>query len=370
MQLDQLLATRADLWRGHATPAAAPTGLATGFAALDAALAGHGWPAGGLSEVLTAHQGAGLALLLPLLAALSRQPRWLLWVDPPHLPYAPALAAAGLDLRRILIVRAGADGAWAAEQGLGSGTCAAVLAWTAPAAPTGRARGRPAACWTPAALRRLQLAAAEHRLPALLLRPPAAAGETSPAALRLKVGARDDGLEVTLLKQRGGRPGQRLWLPARADAEPAAAGRADAVETPARAPAAEAGSAVQVGDAARGLVVPEGRANAGSGAAARIDGAAPSCPAVAAPAPRPAATRRAPDARAASQGEPPRPPRLDVDAPEGAAGPAADRQDAARPAPAPTPAQRDDTRLVAVGGAGALAARGSPGRRRRGPPRR
>ncbi len=233
MQLDRLLAARADLWRGRATPQAAPAGLPTGFAALDAALCGHGWPRAGLSEVLTVHQGAGLALLLPLLALLGRQARWLLWVDPPHLPFAPALAARGLDPGRILIVHGGADAAWAAEQGLGSGTCAVVLAWTGPitqmAAPVAhghRARRQPACratCWTPAALRRLQLAAADTGTPALLLRPPAAAGETSPAVLRLEVSARADGLDVTLLKQRGGRPGQRLRLPA--TPEPA---RADA----------------------------------------------------------------------------------------------------------------------------------------------
>lgn len=226
MQLDQLLANRADLWRGQDRPRAAPTGLPSGFQALDAALSGGGWPSAGLSEVLTQHQGAGLALLLPLLARLSAGSRWLLWVDPPHVPFAPALAAHGLDLTRILLVRAGADAAWAAEQGLRSGTCAAVLAWTGPLVglsasrahatsahrTTVRKTGR-AGCWTPAALRRLQLAAADTSTPMLLLRPLAAAGETSPAALRLKVSAHADGLDVGLLKQRGGRPGQRLRLP-------------------------------------------------------------------------------------------------------------------------------------------------------------
>jgi protein ImuA len=219
MQLDQLLASRADLWRGHDSPRAAPTGLPSGFQALDAALAGGGWPGAGLSEVLTQHQGAGLALLLPLLARLSAGPRWLLWVDPPHVPFAPALAAHGLDLTRILLVRAGTDAAWAAEQGLRSGTCAAVLAWTGPVAGAGATRQTvrqavlQSACWTPSALRRLQLAAADTGTPMLLLRPLAAAGETSPAALRLKVSAHADGLDVGLLKQRGGRPGQRLRLP-------------------------------------------------------------------------------------------------------------------------------------------------------------
>ncbi len=227
MQLDHLLAARADLWRGRVTPQAAAVGLPTGFAALDEALCGHGWPRAGLSEVLTGHQGAGLALLLPLLVALGHGTRWLLWVDPPHLPFAPALAARGLDLGRLLIVRGGADAAWAAEQGLRSGTCAAVLAWTDPIARPvdGRVQRRTPG-WTPAALRRLQLAAADTDTPMLLLRPPSAAGETSPAALRLKVSARAEGLDVALLKQRGGRSGQRLWLPATPDnaSSPAAAG--------------------------------------------------------------------------------------------------------------------------------------------------
>jgi len=258
MQLDQLLAARADLWRGRATPQAAPAGLPSGFATLDAALCGHGWPRAGLSEVLTAHQGAGLALLLPLLAALGRQPRWLLWVDPPYLPFAPALAARGLDLRHILIVRGGADAAWVAEQGLRSASCAAVLAWTGPAAQAAdgnRARRQSpgkAACWTPAALRRLQLAAADTDTPVLLLRPPAAAGETSPAALRLTVSARADGLEVSLLKQRGGRPGQRLQLPAIPDDAPnpiaggAGASRGDELSTGAGMPPASTDVGQQV----------------------------------------------------------------------------------------------------------------------------
>jgi hypothetical protein len=229
MQLEQLLAARADLWRGRATPQAAPAGLPTGFAALDEALCGHGWPRAGLSEVLTAHQGAGLALLLPLLVELGKGTRWLVWVDPPHLPFAPALAARGLDLRRLLIVRGGADAAWAAEQGLRSGTCAAVLAWTSPAAGAADSRmQRPSACWTSSALRRLQLVAADADTPALLLRPPAAAVETSPAALRLAVSARADGLDVTLLKQRGGQSGQRLRLPANPDAARPYAARPDA----------------------------------------------------------------------------------------------------------------------------------------------
>ena len=46
MQIEQLLAQRADLWRGRGLPAAEPEGQPTGFAALDAALPWRGWPRG------------------------------------------------------------------------------------------------------------------------------------------------------------------------------------------------------------------------------------------------------------------------------------------------------------------------------------
>ena len=35
-----------------------------------------------------------LQLVIPALAALSRE-RWILWLSPPYIPYAPALAASG-----------------------------------------------------------------------------------------------------------------------------------------------------------------------------------------------------------------------------------------------------------------------------------
>jgi hypothetical protein len=203
MQIEQLLAQRTDLWRGRGLPAAAPEGQPTGFAALDAALPWRGWPRDSLSEILTAQQGAGLALALPMLIALSRQPRWLLLVNPPFIPYAPALAARGLDLTRLALVQAGAESAWAMEQGLRSGACAAVLAW--PDAKSGS--------WSvDTVLRRLQLAADAGHALAILLRDPGVAKQPSPAALRMAVQSSDLGLSVTLLKQRGGRPGSQIQL--------------------------------------------------------------------------------------------------------------------------------------------------------------
>lgn len=198
MDLDRLLDHRQDLWRGGAVSHAAPQGVPTGFAALDALLPWGGWPPGALSEVLERNPGGAFGLVKPALVRLSAEPRWLLLVDPPFIPYAPALAASGVDLSRLVVAEAGSAAAWAAEQGLRSGACGAVLAWG----------GR----WETAMLRRLQLAAEAGGALALLFRGEGAAREHSPAALRLRVRPSPVGAEVMVLKQRGGRAGASAAL--------------------------------------------------------------------------------------------------------------------------------------------------------------
>jgi cell division inhibitor SulA/protein ImuA len=146
-----------------------------------------------VTEILTTGSGGGgLRLLLPSLARLGREARWMAFVAPPLLPYAPALAAGGVALERLLVVRPEtAEGAlWAVEQALRSAACSAVLSW-------------PAAIQS-VALRRLQLAAEAGAALAFLFRPPGAAAEPSPAALRLVVRPTGDGWLVEVLKRRGG----------------------------------------------------------------------------------------------------------------------------------------------------------------------
>lgn len=193
------------LWRGGGATAL-PATVATGFRRLDERLPGGGWPLATLTEILVAAAGVGeVRLLLPALCALSAaapgEPRWIAWLAPPHLPYAPALADAGLDPARMLVIRpsAGLDMLWAMEQALRSGACAAVLGWTGAASDQ--------------ALRRLKLAAEEGRSPGFLFRPPVHRQESSPAALRLLLTAGDGGLDVEILKSRGGRPARVGRLP-------------------------------------------------------------------------------------------------------------------------------------------------------------
>lgn len=201
MGLEQILAGHPDLWRGRLAATAAPRGIATGYPTLDAVLCWGGWPPASLTEVLDARPEGALELALPALSALSQGPRWLLLVDPPLPPFAPALAARGLDLTRVAVVATGAETAWAAEQGLRSKACSAVVIWGGDLP------------WRGVALRRLQLAAQTGTALALLFRGEAAARDPSPAALRLQVRQAAEGLEVDVLKQRGGRPAGALRLP-------------------------------------------------------------------------------------------------------------------------------------------------------------
>src|SRR5258708_38997290 len=90
------LLDRPGIWRGDSLSLAGTPAIPCGFPGLDAELPGGGWPAGALTEILPAHEGIGeLRLLGPALAGLSQLGLRLAWIAPPHLPYAPALAAAG-----------------------------------------------------------------------------------------------------------------------------------------------------------------------------------------------------------------------------------------------------------------------------------
>ncbi len=190
------------LWRGDARPSAMRPGVASGFPELDAELPGGGWPVGSLSEILPATAGIGeLRLLMPALAQLTKQGLTIAWIAPPHQPYAPALAAAGIDLARVLIVRCSRtqDALWATEQALRARACGAVLAWLQPLRFS--------------AARRLQLAAQEGSALALLFRPPEAAAEASPAPLRLKIASCVGVPSIDIFKRRGRPAAGPLRLP-------------------------------------------------------------------------------------------------------------------------------------------------------------
>jgi cell division inhibitor SulA/protein ImuA len=203
------------VWRGTSVCAAGEAGLASGFATLDAQLPGGGWPVGALTEILPAHEGIGeLRILGPALARLSAQGRSLIWIAPPYLPYAPALAAAGIALSRVVIVRTAdvRDALWATEQALRANTCGAVLCWLDRPRHAARHAARFTAHFTD--LRRLQVAAEGGHAASFVFRRAAAANESSPAPLRLSLDTDAGGLAVRIFKRRGGPLSRPVLIPA------------------------------------------------------------------------------------------------------------------------------------------------------------
>jgi hypothetical protein len=211
--LDAVLAHPA-IWRGGDC-APEPAAVPTGFAALDAVLPGGGWPQAALTEMLLAREGIGeLRLVLPGLARLQANERDVIWIAPPHLPYAPALAAAGLDLRRLVIVRpaATADALWAFEQALRAPECGAAFLW-----PQGVLDDR--------ATRRLQVAAREGGSWGVLWRRPGQPGIAGAAPLRLALAPAAQQLAVHVVKRRGGEVARPVLLDL--DLAPTPSGRSD-----------------------------------------------------------------------------------------------------------------------------------------------
>jgi hypothetical protein len=174
---------------GHAGAIAAQS---TGFQALDALLPGGGWPVGALTELMPSACGIGeMRVLLPALKAVARSGRHLIWIAPPYLPCASALAGHGIALQQLWILRPrdARETLWATEQALRCPHFGAVLAWPAQASDKN--------------LRRLQLAAETGGNLGVLYRPFAAAQSSSPAALRLLLQPADEGLDIQLHKVRG-----------------------------------------------------------------------------------------------------------------------------------------------------------------------
>lgn len=193
MNLESVIES-ADIWRAKDLVLRVQ-GVSSGFEALDKLLPERGWPRGALTEILTEREGVGaIRLLVPAMARLSGDKRWLVFIAPPYIPYAPAFARRGVDLSRILVVhdRDGRDRLWAFEQALCSGTCSAVFAWLP--------------YTDPASLRRLQLAAEAGDAMGVVFRSQRAPDDVSLAALRLKLTAMDSGVNVKILKCRGGWP--------------------------------------------------------------------------------------------------------------------------------------------------------------------
>ncbi len=165
----------------------------TGVHTLDALIGGLPQP--GVVEVHGPPGSGRTRLALALTAALTAQGALVAWVDADHTLYPPAAADLAVVLRRLLVVRPPHErAAWAAEQLLRSGCFPLV-------AISGLSRlGHAGQRWS--------LAAEAGGCTALVI------SEQSirelPAVVRLSLG---EG-EATVLRDRGGRTGRSVALPA------------------------------------------------------------------------------------------------------------------------------------------------------------
>jgi len=184
------------IWRGNDFAQVTTPSVPTGYAELDVHLPGAGWPTGVITEIHVERPGIGeLQLVMPAAARLTQAERWLVMITPPYLPYAPALAAHGVKLSRLMLIRPKtlAEQLWACEQALQSESCGTVMLWldqTQERIPEN-------------ALRRLQLTAERRSVLAMLFRASRAASCTQ-AALRLHVSRQEGDTAVRILKRRGG----------------------------------------------------------------------------------------------------------------------------------------------------------------------
>ena len=130
---DDLLSRNPTLWRGCDMAGQGDYGQPTGYPQLDNILPGRGWPRNAMVEIISPHWGMGeLQLLTPLMREIVAQGKWILWISPPYLLYAPALTQAGINARQVLVINPDTsckDALWSMEKALQTNSCGLVLAW-------------------------------------------------------------------------------------------------------------------------------------------------------------------------------------------------------------------------------------------------
>ncbi|NVJ59946.1 MAG: translesion DNA synthesis-associated protein ImuA [Gammaproteobacteria bacterium] len=210
--INQLLKNPA-LWQAARVETHRPS-HPTGFEKLDVQLCDGGWPQGAVTELLLPTDGTGeLRLLLPALSKLSRQQGYIVFVDPPFLPYAPALNKQGLNLNKLLVIRSKKleQSIWATYQALTSQSCSAVVTWL-----TGKAAYKNE-------IRKLSLGARQGRCWSFVLRDEKAAVHPSAAKLRVALSmakqhkaissnANYGMSQLSILKQPGGWSNRKVYL--------------------------------------------------------------------------------------------------------------------------------------------------------------
>lgn len=201
ISLEQLL-KRGDVWRGRSQCFVPQAVLDTGHAELNAGLLNDGWPLATLVEICqpgtlqgstntgAVSQGEWL-LFIPALRHLKDG--YLVLLNPPAIPFAPALIQAGIDLDRLLVVEAEKKVDFLASftELARADICVAIMAW------------QPINNLNYTELRKCQLACSDGKGLYLLFRPISVQRQSSPAALRLRAKLQAQALEIQIFKQKG-----------------------------------------------------------------------------------------------------------------------------------------------------------------------
>jgi len=166
-----------------------------------------GLPRPGIVEISGVPGSGRVRLVASLLARATEQRRAVAWVDPERRLYPPALAAHGVEVSRLLVVRPPSDGShpwlWATEQLLRSGCFELVVVEP----PTARGPGgRRAVARRPIGPRWAR--AAEHGQSTALVLGERPARQLA-ADVRLSVASE----QVAVVRDRGGVAGRQRPLP-------------------------------------------------------------------------------------------------------------------------------------------------------------
>jgi len=178
------------LWKGNQLARSVGRTVPTGYDRLTRELPGGGWPIGALVELMVQQPGIGeVRLLQPALTSVAKRP--VVLVKPPQVPNAAGLSYIGIPADKLLRLEPTktADALWSTEQILKANTCGAVILWQQHI----RAES----------LRRLSLHAQSSEVLFFVLRPLAAAQDTSPASLRLSLRPAENGVRIEVIKRKG-----------------------------------------------------------------------------------------------------------------------------------------------------------------------
>lgn len=211
-ELDNLIRSTPHLWQGNRSVGSTFGEIPTGYSELDQALPGEGWPRGVVIELVLRTIGIGeLRLILPVIRALVAHQRFIVMINAPYIPYAPALNDAGVDLGALYSVRSDSldDGLWAAEKALLNPLCGMVVLWS------GTVHRKNYGDLKDTVVRRLQVAAqASHAI--LVLYRVVGRGQADRqnpwAAIRLSLARQDGNLVIDILKTQGGCRRSRVCL--------------------------------------------------------------------------------------------------------------------------------------------------------------